>query len=44
MTLALALTLLSEIDLHIAMVDDLFNILAEHGLHLKLSKSVFMQP
>ena len=37
-------TLLSEIDLHIDMVDDLFDILAEHGLHLKLSKSVFMQP
>ena len=37
-------TLLSKIDLHINMVDDLFNILAEHGLHLKLSKSVFMQP
>ena len=37
-------TLLSEIDLHIDMVDDLFDILVEHGLHLKLSKSVFMQP
>ena len=37
-------TLLSEIDLHIDMVDNLFDILAEHGLHLKLSKSVFMQP
>ena len=37
-------TLLTEIDLHIAMVDDLFNILAAHGLHLKLSKSVFLQP
>ena len=37
-------TLLSEIDLHIDMVDDLFDILAEHGLHLKLSKSVFLQP
>ena len=37
-------TLLSEIDIHIAMVDNLFDILAEHGLHLKLSKSIFMQP
>ena len=37
-------TLLTEIDLHIAMVDNLFNILAAHGLHLKLSKSVFLQP
>ena len=37
-------TLLMEIDLHIAMVDNLFDILAAHGLHLKLSKSVFLQP
>ena len=37
-------TLASEIDLHVNMVDDLFDILAAHGLHLKLSKSVFMQP
>jgi hypothetical protein len=37
-------TLVSERDLHIAMTNDLFNILAEHGLHLKLSKSIFMQP
>ena len=37
-------TLLTEIDLHIAMVDDLFDILAAHGLHLKLLKSVFLQP
>ena len=37
-------TLLSEMDLHINMINDLFDILAEHGLHLKLSKSVFMQP
>ena len=36
--------LLTEIDLHIAMVDDLFDILAAHGLHLKLLKSVFLQP
>ena len=37
-------TLTSEIDLHVNMVDDLFDILAAHRLHLKLSKSVFMQP
>ena len=30
--------------LHIAIIHDFFDILAEHGLHLKLSKSVFMQP
>ena len=37
-------TLALEIDLHVNMVNDLFDILAAHGLHLKLSKSVFMQP
>jgi hypothetical protein len=37
-------TLSSERDLHIAMIHDLFDILTEHGLHLKLSKSTFMQP
>ena len=37
-------TLASEINLHVNMVDDLFDILAAHGLHLKLSKSIFMQP
>jgi hypothetical protein len=37
-------TLASEEDLHIAMINNLFNILAEHGLYLKLSKSIFMQP
>ena len=37
-------TKLSELDLHLAIVHDLFDILAEHGLHLKLSKSVFLQP
>ena len=37
-------TLYKELDLHIEMIIDLFNILAAHGLHLKLSKSVFMQP
>jgi hypothetical protein len=37
-------TKLAEIDLHIAMINDLFDIQAEHRLHLKLSKSIFMQP
>jgi hypothetical protein len=37
-------TLSSERDLHIAMIHDLFDILTKHGLHLKLSKSTFMQP
>ena len=37
-------TLYKELDLHIEMIIDLFEILAAHGLHLKLSKSVFMQP
>ena len=36
-------TLLTETVLHIQMVHDLFFILAAHGLHLKLSKLVFMQ-
>ena len=31
-------------DMHVNMVNDLFDILAAHGLHLKLSKSIFMQP
>jgi hypothetical protein len=35
-------TLLKDIAKHIKMVHDLFNILAAHGLHLKLSKSVFI--
>jgi hypothetical protein len=37
-------TLLKDTAKHIEMVHDLFNILAMHRLHLKLSKSVFMQP
>jgi hypothetical protein len=37
-------TLLKDIVKHIEMVHDLFTILATYGLHLKLSKSVFMQP
>ena len=36
-------TKLLEWALHEEMIDDLFDILAEHDLHLKLSKSVFMQ-
>ena len=36
-------TLYKELDLHIEMVIDLFEILTAHGLYLKLSKSVFMQ-
>jgi hypothetical protein len=37
-------TLLKDQTKHIVMVHDLFHILAAHGLHLKLSKSVFLQP
>jgi hypothetical protein len=37
-------TLLKDIAKHTEMIHNLFNILAAHGLHLKLSKSVFMQP
>ena len=37
-------TKLKDLDKHIEMIHDLFDILVEHGLHLKLSKSVFMQP
>ena len=37
-------TLLKDIDLHINIIHFLFDLLARHGLHLKLSKSVFMQP
>jgi hypothetical protein len=37
-------TLLKDKARHIAMIHDLFYILAAHGLHLKLSKSVFLQP
>ena len=36
-------TLLMETALHLQMIHNLFLILAAHGLHLKLSKSVFMQ-
>src|SRR5437588_1622036 len=37
-------TPLAEKPIHIKMVHDLFHILAAHGLHLKLSKSGFLQP
>src|SRR5579863_8386561 len=37
-------TKLLEWALHLAMIHDLFDILVAHGLHLKLSKSIFMQP
>jgi len=37
-------TLLKDIALHVEIIHYLFNLLARHGLHLKLSKSVFMQP
>jgi hypothetical protein len=36
-------TSLADKATHIEMVHDLFNILATHGLHLKLSKSIFLQ-
>jgi len=37
-------TLLKDFNLHIDIIHFLFDLLAHHGLHLKLSKSVFMQP
>ena len=37
-------TKLKDIDKHIEMIHDLCDIMKEHGLHLKLSKSIFMQP
>jgi len=36
-------TLLKDFDLHVDIIHFLFDLLARHGLHLKLSKSVFMQ-
>ena len=36
-------TLLKDLKLHIKIIHFLFNLLAWHGLHLKLSKSVFLQ-
>jgi len=37
-------TLLKDIALHVEIIHFLFNLLTHHGLHLKLSKLVFMQP
>jgi len=37
-------TLLNDFNLHVDIIHFLFDLLACHGLHLKLSKSVFMQP
>jgi len=37
-------TLLKDYELHVKIVHFLFDLLLHHGLHLKLSKSVFMQP
>jgi len=37
-------TKLKDLPLHIEITHFLFDLLAEHSLHLKLSKSIFMQP
>jgi len=37
-------TMLKDLPLHIEITHFLFDLLAEHSLHLKLSKSIFMQP
>jgi len=37
-------TLLKDLALHIEIIHFLFDLLLKHGLHLKLSKSVFLQP
>jgi len=37
-------TLLKEMALHIEIIHFFFNLLKKHSLHLKLSKSVFLQP
>ena len=37
-------TLHRDLAMHIEIIHFLFNLLAKHGLHLKLSKSVFLQP
>jgi len=37
-------TLLKDFKLHVEIIHFLFDLLAHHGLHLKLSKSVFMKP
>ena len=36
--------MLADLDFHIEIIHFLFDLLAEHSLHLKLSKSIFMQP
>ena len=36
--------LLKDINLHIEMIHFLFDLLMKHGLHIKLSKLIFMQP
>jgi len=36
-------TLLKDFDLHVNIIHFLFDLLAHHGLHLKLSKSIFIQ-
>jgi len=36
-------TLLKDFKLHVKIIHFLFDLLACHGLHLKLSKSIFMQ-
>ena len=37
-------TTIEDINIHIKMIHFLFDLLVKHGLHLKLSKSIFMQP
>jgi len=37
-------TKLADLNFHIEIINFLFDLLAKHGLHLKLSKSIFMQP
>ena len=37
-------TTIKDTDIHIKMIHFLFDLLAKQGLHLKLSKSIFMQP
>ena len=37
-------TMLADLDFHIEIIHFLFNLLAEHSLHLKLSKSIFIEP
>ena len=37
-------TTIKDINTHVEMIYFLFDLLEKHGLHLKLSKSIFMQP